>query len=89
MFQGIADIDFAAIDRANDPSLEFEAAKAIKLAKQGTTAIVILQAIAAFSALTLAAIQWQIYCEGKNKRSTKRYTRRNRGGRMKMRRRVR
>ena len=89
MFGDLSNIDFAAIDQANNPSLEYEAAKAIQLAKRGTTAIVILQAVAAFSALTLAVITWKTYHEGKRRRSTKRFTRSNRGGRMRMRRRVR
>ncbi len=69
---GLGEIDFGAIERAQDPSLEQEAARAIRLAKVGTVAITILQAIAAFSALGMVAITYANYRDGKKTRRSSR-----------------
>lgn len=68
---GLGDINFAAIDQAQPmhPSLQQEARRVIKIAEAGTVAITVLQAVAAFSALTLAIIAWKSYSE---KRKTSR-----------------
>ncbi len=78
---GLGDIDFKALDQAQPmhPSLQQEAARVIKMAEYGTVAITVLQAVAAFSALTLAIIAWRNYADSKkskshSKRSTKRRT---------------
>ncbi len=74
---GLGDIDFAAIDRqqALSPSLHAEAQRVIKIAEAGTVAITVLQAVAAFSALTLAIIAWKNYSDSKkSKRSSRRST---------------
>lgn len=74
---GLGDIDFQALDQAQPlhPSLQQEAARVIKMAEYGTVAITVLQAVAAFSALTLAIIAWKNYTDGKHsKRSSRRAT---------------
>ena len=74
---GLGDINFAAIDQAQPmhPSLQQEARRVIKIAEAGTVAITVLQAVAAFSALTLAIIAWKTYSDkphGSKRRSSKR-----------------
>ncbi len=68
---GLSDIDFSAIETAQSPTLHKDAAEAIQLAKYATVGITVLQAIAAFSALTLAAIAYANYSK-EHRRSSKR-----------------
>ncbi len=65
---GLENINFGAIERHEmQPSLEQEAADAIRLAKRGTMAIVALQAIAALSALGIFIIAAKQYQRGSRK----------------------
>lgn len=75
MLVGLDDIPFGSIDPRG--TLERDAAEVIRLAKYSTMAVVVLQAIAAFSALGIVAIQWKAYADGKRKRrpATRRYAR--------------
>ena len=70
---GLGDIDFKALDQAAPmhPSLQQEAARVIKMAEYGTVAITVLQAVAAFSAMTLAILAWKNYSDGKKQKSRK------------------
>ncbi len=81
MFGSLSDIDFQAVERAHvapmAPSLQVEAEKAIRLAKVGTTAIVVLQAIAALSALGIFLLQAKAFSDSKKRRrSSKRRSKR-------------
>lgn len=73
MLFGLENIDFGAIERsAQAPlpqSLTEEASEALRVAKLGTAALVALQAVAAFSALGIVAIQWKTYAESRRKKS--------------------
>lgn len=73
MLFGLENINFGAIERsASEPlpqSLTEEASEALRIAKLGTSALVALQAVAAFSALGIVAIQWKTYAEARRKKS--------------------
>ncbi len=73
---GLGDIDFQALDQTQPmhPSLQQEARRVIKLAEAGTVAITVLQAVAAFSALTLAIIAWRNYADSRKQHRSRRHT---------------
>ncbi len=77
MFGGLQNINFGAIEKSIlPPSLQDEAAEAIKIAKAGTIAVVSLQAIAALSALGMLIIAAKTYTKmnRKSKRRTSKRT---------------
>jgi hypothetical protein len=71
---GLSDIDFRAIQQTQSPSLIQDAQRVIKVAEYSAVAVVVLQAVAAFSALTLSVIAWKTYTEksGTKRRSSRR-----------------
>lgn len=72
MFQGLESIDFGAIEKASPTplTLQQDAEEAIRLAKIGTTAVIVLQAIAALSALGMFILAAKSYSNSKRRKSS-------------------